>query len=141
MARNKSLSSKDRDALLRVLAERFDANPQRHRGVSWASVQKRLEANPDKLWSLGEMEKSGGEPDVVAAEKSGEVVLVDCAAESPKGRRSVCYDREALDGRKENKPKTSALDMAAAMGVEILTEEQYRDLQKLGTSTRRRRAG
>ena len=106
---------------------------RRHKGLEWARVQEKLEANPEKLWSLSEMERTGGEPDVVGHDKkTGEYIFFDCAAESPKGRRSVCYDREALEARKEHKPKDSALDMAAAIGVEILTEEQYRELQKLG---------
>ena len=105
----------------------------RHKGLEWAKVQAKLEANAEKLWSLSEMERTGGEPDVVSFDKkAGEYVFYDCSAESPKGRRSVCYDRAALDARKENKPKDSALDMAAAMGIELLTEEQYRELQKLG---------
>ena len=105
----------------------------RHKGLEWAKVQARLEANTDKMWSLGEMERTGGEPDVVGHDKkTGEYIFVDCSAESPKDRRSVCYDPEALESRKENKPKNSALGMAAVMGVELLTEEQYRDLQKLG---------
>jgi hypothetical protein len=105
----------------------------RHKGLDWSKIQAKLEANPDKLWTLNEMERTGGEPDVVAHDKkTGAYVFYDCSAESPKGRRSLCYDREALDARKENKPKDSALDMATAMGVELLTEEQYRELQKLG---------
>ena len=105
----------------------------RHKGLDWAKVQAKLEANPDKLWSLSEMESTGGEPDVVGHDKkTGEFVFYDCSAESPKGRRSVCYDREALESRKEHKPKDSAIDMATAMGIELLTEEQYRELQKLG---------
>jgi len=105
----------------------------RHKGVDWARVQAKLEASPDKLWSLNEMERTGGEPDVVGFDKkTGEFVFYDCSAESPKGRRSICYDRAALDARKQNKPKDSAIDMADAMGVELLTEEEYRALQKLG---------
>jgi hypothetical protein len=127
------LSTKQREELLGILKARFDKNMSRHKGLEWAKVQTKLEANAEKLWSLSEMERTGGEPDVVSFDKkAGEYVFYDCSAESPKGRRSVCYDRAALDARKENKPKDSALDMAAAMGIELLTEEQYRELQKLG---------
>ena len=130
--KNKS-SSKQREELLSVLKTRFEKNVNRHKGLEWAQVQARLEANPEKLWSLREMEKTGGEPDVVGHDKkTGEVIFYDCSVESPLGRRSVCYDGEALKSRKEHKPKNSAMDMAAAMGVELLTEEQYRELQKLG---------
>lgn len=123
-----------REELLRTLQARFAQNTNRHKGVEWAAVQARVEANPEKLWSLYEMERTGGEPDVVAHDReTGECVFFDCSAESPKGRRSVCYDREALDARKEHKPKTSAMEMAAAMGIDILTEAQYRELQTLGT--------
>lgn len=129
----KQLSPKQREELLRALKTRFDKNMYRHRGLDWAKVQAKLEANPEKLWSLDEMESSGGEPDVVGHDKkTGEYVFYDCSAQSPKGRISLCYDREALDSRKEHKPKNNALDMAAAMGVELLTEEQYLELQKLG---------
>jgi hypothetical protein len=129
----KKLPPEQRDELLKTLKTRFEKNMNRHKGVDWATVQAKLEANADKLWSLSEMERTGGEPDVVSVgKKAGEYVFYDCADESPKGRRSVCYDREALDARKEHKPKDSALDMATAMGVELLTEEQYRELQKLG---------
>ena len=129
----KKLSAGDRDELLKTLKARFEKNMGRHKGLDWAKVNARLEKNPDKLWSLSEMEETGGEPDVVAYDpKSGELTFVDCSAESPKERRSLCYDREALDSRKEHKPSNSALDLAGAMGVEILTEEQYRSLQKLG---------
>jgi hypothetical protein len=129
----RQLSPKERDALLSSLKARFEKNMNRHRGLQWAAVQARLEANPERLWSLHQMEQTGGEPDVVGQDKkTGEYVFFDCSAESPKGRRSVCYDREALDARKEHKPKTSALDMAAEMGIEILTEEQYRHLQTVG---------
>jgi hypothetical protein len=129
----KKLSAGDRDELLKTLKARFEKNKNRHKGLEWAKVQSRLEANPDKLWSLSEMEETGGEPDVVGHDpKSGECTFVDCSAESPKERRSLCYDREALDSRKEHKPSNSALDLAASMGIEILTEEQYRSLQKLG---------
>src|ERR1041384_4162722 len=129
----KELSSKQSEELLTVLKDRFEKNMNRHKGFEWAKVQTRLEANAEKLWSLGEMESTGGEPDVVGHDKkTGEYIFYDCSAESPKGRRSICYDREALDSRKENKPKDNAVGMAAAMGVELLTEEQYRELQKLG---------
>jgi hypothetical protein len=128
------LSSAQRQDLLGVLQTRFEKNMSRHKGVEWAKVRAKLEASPEKLWSLNEMESTGGEPDVVGHDKkTGEFIFYDCSAESPKGRRSICYDREALNARKENKPKDSALDMATAMGVALLTEEQYRDLQKLGS--------
>jgi hypothetical protein len=127
------LSAKQREELLKTLKARFEKNMNRHKGLEWASVQAKLEASPDKLWSLSEMERTGGEPDVVGRDKkTGEVIFYDCAEESPKGRRSICYDREALDARKENKPKDNAVGMAAAMGIELLTEEEYRELQKLG---------
>src|SRR5919198_2658688 len=127
------LPPEQREALLRTLKARFEKHMNRHHGFQWPAVQARLEANPEKLWSLHEMERTGGEPDVVGHDKTtGEYVFYDCSAESPKGRRSVCYDREALEARKEHKPKNSAIDMATAMGIEILTEEQYRDLQNLG---------
>lgn len=127
------LSSKQNQELLGTLKVRFEKNMNRHKGLAWAKVQARLEANPERLWSLNEMEKTGGEPDVVGHDKkSGEYVFYDCSAESPKGRRSICYDREALEARKEHKPKDSAMNMAAAMGIEILNEEEYRELQKLG---------
>jgi hypothetical protein len=127
------LAPEQRGALLRSLKARFEKHMHRHQGLQWAAVQARLEANPEKLWSLHEMERTGGEPDVVGHDKkTGEYVFYDCSAESPKGRRSVCYDREALEARKEHKPKNSATDMAAAMGIEILTEAQYRELQTLG---------
>jgi hypothetical protein len=129
----KTISPAEREGLLRALKVRFEKNMNRHKGVEWAKVQAKLEANVQKLWSLSEMERTGGEPDVVGQDKkSGGYVLYDCSAESPVGRRSVCYDREALISRKEHKPENSALDMAAAMGIEILTEEQYRELQQLG---------
>jgi len=129
----KELSSKQREELLNALKTRFEKNVGRHKGLEWTKVKAKLEANPEKLWSLNEMERTGGEPDVVGFDKkTGEYVFYDCSVESPKDRRSVCYDREALDARKENKPKNSAVDMATAMGVELLTEEQYRELQKLG---------
>lgn len=115
------------------LKARFENNSNRHKGLEWEKVQAKLEANPDKLWSLQEMERTGGEPDVVGYdEKTGEYEFYDCSAESPQGRRNVCYDREAQESRKEHKPENNAVDMAAAMGTEILTEEQYRELQKLG---------
>lgn len=127
------LSNENREELLGTLKERFEKNRNRHIGLEWAEVQAKLENNPEKLWSLQEMEKTGGEPDVVGHEKkTGEYIFFDCSAESPKGRRNVCYDREALESRKEHKPQNNAIDMAADMGIEILTEEQYRDLQKLG---------
>jgi hypothetical protein len=129
----KELSSEQREELLRALKARFEKNMNRHKGLEWAKVQAKLEANTEKLWSLNEMERTGGEPDVVGHDKkTGEYIFYDCSAESPKGRRSVCYDREALDSRKEHKPENNAIDMAAAMGIELLTEEQYRELQKLG---------
>jgi hypothetical protein len=122
-----------RDELLGLLKSRFEKNATRHRGIRWEAVQARLEENADKLWSLNEMETSGGEPDVVGRDaKTGEYLFYDCSAQSPKGRRSLCYDREALNSRKEHKPKGSAVEMATAMGVELLTEEQYRQLQQLG---------
>ncbi|MBI5059236.1 DUF4256 domain-containing protein [candidate division KSB1 bacterium] len=130
---NKHLSTARRAELLTVLKARFEQNMNRHKGLEWAKVQARLEAKPDQLWSLSEMERSGGEPDVVGHDKkTGEIIFCDCAAESPKGRRSLCYDREALESRKEHKPENSALDLATAMGIELLTEEQYRELQALG---------
>jgi len=129
----KQLSPKQRDGLLIALKTRFEKNLNRHKGLDWAKVQARLEASAEKLWSLSEMERTGGEPDVVGQDKkTGEYIFYDCSAQSPKGRTSLCYDREALDSRKELKPKNSVMDMAAAMGVELLTEEQYRELQKLG---------
>src|SRR3954463_2481365 len=123
----KELSSKQREELLKTLQTRFERNMSRHQGIDWAKVLAKLEANPEKLWSLNEMEKTDGEPDVVGQDKkSGEYIFYDCAAESPKVRRSACYDREALDSRKENKPAANAVEMASAMGIELLTEEQYR---------------
>jgi len=120
--------------ILSVLKERFEKNMNRHKELEWAKVQAKLEANEEKLWSLKEMERTGGEPDVVGYdETTGEYIFYDCSAESPKGRKSVCYDREALESRKQHKPDNSAIDMAAAMGIELLTEEQYRELQKLGS--------
>jgi hypothetical protein len=130
----KELSPEQREELFSALKARFEKNMNRHKGLEWAKVQAKLEANIEKLWSLNEMERTGGEPDVVGHDKkTGEYVFYDCSAESPTGRRSVCYDREALESRKEHKPKNNAIDMAAAMGIEILTEEQYRELQQLGT--------
>jgi len=130
---NVTLSKKQREELLRTWKARFEKNMNRHKGLEWVQVQAKLEANAEKLWSLNEMERTGGEPDVVGHDKkTGEYIFYDCSAESPTGRRSLCYDREALDSREENKPKDNAIDMAAAIGVELLTEEQYRELQKLG---------
>ncbi len=127
------MKAQQREELLSALKARFEKNMNRHKGLEWAKVQARLEANPEKLRSLHEMERTGGEPDVVGHDKeTGEYIFYDCSAESPKGRRSVCYDREALESRKEHKPESNAIDMAAAMGIELLTEEQYRELQKLG---------
>lgn len=129
----KELTASQREALLGTLQARFEANMDRHRGLDWASVQARLEAKPASLWSLAEMERTGGEPDVVDYdEATGEVVFYDCSAESPKGRRNVCYDREAQESRKEHRPENNAVEMAAAMGIELLTEAQYRALQALG---------
>jgi hypothetical protein len=129
----KKLSPEQREELLRALKARFEKNMYRHKGLEWAKVEEKLQAGAEKLWSLNEMERTGGEPDVVGHDrKTDEYIFYDCSAESPKGRRSVCYDREALEARKEHKPKDSALDMAAAMGIELLTEEEYRELQKLG---------
>jgi hypothetical protein len=129
----KALSAEQCEQLLRTLKARFEKNMNRRKGLEWAKVQAKLEANMEKLWSLHEMERSGGEPDVVGHDKkTGEYIFYDCSAESPKGRRSVCYDREALESRKEHKPADTAMDMAAAMAIELLTEEQYRELQKLG---------
>jgi len=129
----KKLSSEQHADLLKTLKARFEKNMNRHKGLEWAKVQAKLEANPEKLWILDEMELTGGEPDVVGYDKkTGEYIFYDCSAESPKDRRSVCYDHEALEKRKEHKPKDSAINMAADMGIEILTEEQYRELQQLG---------
>ena len=133
----KELSQEQRAELLRVLKTRFEKNMRLHKGQQWAKVLRKLEANPpaggEKLWSLSEMERTGGEPDVVGLDKkTGEYIFYDCSAETPRGRRNVCYDREALESRKEFKPKNSAIDLSAAMGIELLTEEQYRELQKLG---------
>jgi Protein of unknown function (DUF4256) len=129
----RDLSSERREQLFRALKARFENNMNRHKGHDWAQVQAKLEANSEKLWSLYEMERTDGEPDVVGHDnKTGEYIFYDCSAESPKGRRSLCYDREALESRKENKPRDNAMDMAAAIGIELLTEGQYRELQKLG---------
>ena len=129
----KELSSEQREELLRALKTRFERNMNRHKGLEWTKVQEKLEANPERLWSLHEMERTDGEPDVVGHDKeTDEYVFYDCVAESPKGRRSVCYDREALEARKEHKPANNAVDMAASIGIELLTEEQYRELQELG---------
>jgi hypothetical protein len=130
----KQLSSQQREELLSTLKARFAKNMDRHKGIEWANVQAKLQAHSEKLWSLNEMEKAGGEPDVVGYDKkTGEYIFYDCSAESPKGRRSLCYDREALEARKEHKPANSAMDMAAAMGIELLTEKEYRELQQLGS--------
>ena len=129
----KKLSSKQREELLGALKARFEKNMNRHKGLEWAKIQAKLEANTEKLWSLNEMERTGGEPDVVGHDKkTGEFIFYDCSAETPKGRRSICYDREGQESRKEHKPENNAIDMAAAIGIELLTEEQYRELQKLG---------
>lgn len=133
MAKTKSLTDPQRASLLNTLKRRFEANIPRHIGIEWKTVQARLESDPAKLWSLFQMEESEGEPDVVGVDrKTGECTIVDCAAQSPKGRRSVCYDRDALEARKEHKPKSSAVEMAAAMGAALLTVEEYQELQKLG---------
>lgn len=130
---SKELSPEQREELLKTWKARFEKNMDRHQGIEWANVQEKLVANAEKLWSLHQMESTGGEPDVVGHDKeTGEYIIYDCSAESPKGRRSVCYDREALESRKEHKPANSAIDMADAMGIELLTKEQYRELQKLG---------
>ena len=129
---DKELSTEQREELLRVLKARFEENMHRHKGLEWAKVRAKLEAQPEKLWSLNEMEKTGGEPDVVCRdERTGEYIFCDCSAENPRGRRSVCYDREAQEARKKHKPENNAMDMATAMGIELLTEEQYRALQKI----------
>jgi len=127
------LPPKQRDELIKALKARFEKNPNRHKGLEWAKVQARLEANSEKMWALSEMERTGGEPDVIGHDKkTGEYIFYDCAEESPKGRRSFCYDRAALESRKEHKPKDSAVNMASVMGIELLSEEQYLELQKLG---------
>jgi hypothetical protein len=130
---NKKLTDKSREELIITLKTRFEKHMNRHEGINWDDVLNKLDSDPEKLWSLGEMERTGGEPDVVSIDvKSGGFVFFDCSEESPKGRRSLCYDREALDARKENKPANSAIDMASEMGIEILSENQYRELQKFG---------
>jgi len=132
-SRRRRLPTRDRDELFPVLRARFEQHMHRHRGLHWTLVQARLEAHAGKLWALGEMQRTGGEPDVVRHdERTGALTFWDCSAQSPSGRRSICYDREALESRKEHKPRTSAMDMAIAMGIEMLTEEEYRDLQELG---------
>jgi len=129
----KELSPEQREELFRALKARFEKNMNRHKGLEWTKIKAKLEGNAEKLWSLNEMERTGGEPDVVGHDKkTGEYIFYDCSAESPKGRRSVCYDREALEERKEHKPENNAIDMAMAMGIELLTEEEYQALQKLG---------
>jgi hypothetical protein len=129
----RELSIQQSEELLRTLKVRFEKNMNRHKNLEWVKVEAKLEGNTEKLWSLNEMERTGGEPDVVGHDnKTGEYIFYDCSAESPKGRRSICYDREALESRKEHKPENSAVDMAAFMGIDLLTEEQYRELQKLG---------
>ena len=133
MARAKGMNAEQRGELLKTLKARYEKNIQRHPGLAWAKVEAKLTTSAEKLWSLGEMERTGGEPDVVGHDsETGEYTFFDCSAESPKGRRSACYDREAQESRKEHRPKDNAIDMAAAMGIELLTEEQYRALQKLG---------
>src|SRR6266446_4768766 len=133
LLKREKFSPKQRADLLRALKTRFEENINRHKGIAWAEVQAKLEANTEKLWSLNEMERTGGEPDVVGYDKkTDEYIFFDCSAESPSGRRSVCYDREGLDSRKEHKPENNAVDMAATMGIELLTEEEYQELQKLG---------
>ena len=133
MSNKKKLSAAQQDELLKTLKTRFEKNMNRHKGLKWSDVQAKLEVSSEKLWSLDEMESTGGEPDVVGHDKkTGEYIFYDCSAESPKGRRSICYDHEALEARKEHKPENSAIEMARDMGVEILTEEQYRELQELG---------
>ena len=128
------MNSKESAEILKILKARFEKNMTRHKGIEWVKVQAKLEANKEKLWSLSEMERTGGEPDVVSHDKkTGEYIFYDCSPESPKDRRSLCYDKAALDSRKEHKPKNNAIDMAASMGIELLTEEQYRELQMLGT--------
>ncbi len=134
MPKAKIINAKQQEELFGVLKARFEKHMNRHPRLAWENVQARLAANPEKLWSLSEMERTGGEPDVVGVNKqTGEYVFYDCSAESPKGRRSICYDREALESRKEHKPENNAVEMAAAMGIELLTEEQYRELQQLGS--------
>jgi hypothetical protein len=132
-SRSRELSTRQRETLLTALRARFDGNEERHRGLKWGDVQSRLDANPDKLWSLHEMDRTGGEPDVVGNDRTSKGVrFVDCSSESPAGRRNLCYDQEALESRKANKPRDSAVGMAGAMGIQLLTEEEYRRLQELG---------
>lgn len=134
MANDKVLTSEQRENILNTLKMRFEKNMNRHIGLEWSKIEEKLLSNEDKLWSLSEMERTGGEPDIILQDDSAEeYIFYDCSPESPTGRRSLCYDREALDSRKENKPKTSAIDMASDLGIEVLTEEQYRELQKFGT--------
>ena len=129
----KELPADEKEKLLKILKTRFEKNKNRHKGIEWDKVQSKLEANPKKLWSLNEMESTGGEPDVVGIDKkSGEFIFYDCSPETPKGRTSLCYDREGLESRKEHRPKNTAMDLAFDMGIELLTEEEYRELQKLG---------
>lgn len=133
MSKTRKLSKEEREELLGILKMRFEKNMKRHEGLAWSDVQKKLEAGTVRLWSIGEMERTGGEPDVIAYDrKTGEYIFCDCSVESPKGRRSLCFDDAALESRKENKPEGSATGMARAMGIDLLTEEQYRDLQKIG---------
>jgi len=133
MSNKKKLSAEQHDMLLGTLKNRFEKNMNRHKGIKWADIEAKLEASAEKLWSLDEMENTGGEPDVVGYDKkTGEYIFYDCSAESPKGRRSICYDHEALEARKEHKPENSAIEMASDMGIDILTEEEYRELQQLG---------
>ena len=132
------LTLEQREELIKVLKDRFEKNSNRHKGLEWSGVQAKLEAKPEKLWSLNEMERTGGEPDVIGHDKqTDEYIFYDCSAETPKGRRSICYDREGQESRKEHKPENNALDMAAAMGIEILTEEQFRELQTIGNFDRK----
>ncbi|MCM8568631.1 DUF4256 domain-containing protein [Gramella jeungdoensis] len=131
MAGKRELSAQQAEELIGVLRSRFEKNMDRHQGFDWAKIQIKLEANPDKLWSLNEMDNTGGEPDVVAQNEKGEYIFYDCSTESPKDRRSLCYDGEALEARKQHKPENNAEDMAAAMGIELLSEEEYRELQEL----------
>lgn len=133
MSTKKKLTSKEQEELMGILKARFEKNMNRHKGVEWTRVEAKLQANPGKLWSINEMEATGGEPDVVSHDKkTGEYVFYDCSPESPNGRRSICYDHQALQSRKEHKPKNSAIEMAAGMGIELLTEDQYRELQQFG---------
>ena len=133
MSNKKKLPTEQREKLLKTLKTRFEKNMNRHKGIDWTKVAAKLEADPGKLWSLNEMEESGGEPDVIGHDKkSGEYIFYDCSPETPKGRRSICYDHEALASRKEHKPENSAVEMASEMGIELLSEEEYRELQKLG---------